>query len=89
MFRTRTRAEWEAWFAGRDVCFAPVLDLFEAWHHPQVAARGMLLRDADGNLHIGNPVRFADEPGQPDLRVPGLDADGAEIRAEVGRMHGG
>src|SRR2546429_3212716 len=26
-FRTRTRDEWEEWFNGRDVCFAPVLDL--------------------------------------------------------------
>jgi crotonobetainyl-CoA:carnitine CoA-transferase CaiB-like acyl-CoA transferase len=83
VFRTRTRAEWEAWFADKDVCFAPVLDLHEAWHQPQVAARGMLLRDAEGNLYIGNPIRFADEPGQPNLRVPGLDEHGADIRAEL------
>jgi crotonobetainyl-CoA:carnitine CoA-transferase CaiB-like acyl-CoA transferase len=83
VFRTRTRADWEAWFADKDVCFAPVLDLHEAWHQPQVAARGMLMRDADGNLHIGNPIRFADEPGHPDLRVPGLNEHGAEIRARL------
>jgi crotonobetainyl-CoA:carnitine CoA-transferase CaiB-like acyl-CoA transferase len=69
-FRTNTRDEWEAWLAGRDVCFAPVLDLHEAFQRPQVAARGMLLRDAEGNLHIGNPIRFRDEPARIDTRLP-------------------
>lgn len=85
VFWTRTRAEWVAWFAGKDICFAPVLDLHEAWHQPQVTARGMLLRDEQGNLHIGNPIRFADEPGQPDLRVPDLDEHGRAIRADLWR----
>ncbi|MCC5975227.1 MAG: CoA transferase [Rubellimicrobium sp.] len=80
IFATRTRAGWEEWFADKDVCFAPVLDLQEAWQQPQVAARGMLLHDADGNLHIGNPLHFAEEPGKPDLRLPGLDAHGAMLR---------
>lgn len=72
-FRTRGRDEWEAWFAGRDVCFAPVLDLQEAFARPQVAARGMLMRDADGNLHIGIPIKFRHEPGRlnPHLPKPG------------------
>ena len=30
VFATRTRAEWEAWFADKDVAFAPVLDFREA-----------------------------------------------------------
>ncbi len=72
VFATRTRDEWEAWFAGRDVCFAPLLDLQEAFARPQVAARGMLWRDEDGNLHIGNPIRFAQEPAQPRSRLPAL-----------------
>jgi crotonobetainyl-CoA:carnitine CoA-transferase CaiB-like acyl-CoA transferase len=71
-FRTRTRDEWEAWFQGRDVCFAPVLDLAEAFRRPQVAARDMLIRDADGNLHIGIPIRFRHEPGRIDPRLPKL-----------------
>ncbi len=83
VFRTRTRTVWEAWFADKDVCFAPVLDLHEAWYQPQVAARQMLLRDADGNLHIGNPVRFADEPGQPRLHLPELDEHRDQIRATL------
>jgi crotonobetainyl-CoA:carnitine CoA-transferase CaiB-like acyl-CoA transferase len=83
-FAQRTRADWEGWLRDKDVCFAPVLDLREAWAHPQVEARGMLLRDEAGNLHIGNPLRFTEEPGQPDLRLPALDEHGPQIRASVG-----
>jgi crotonobetainyl-CoA:carnitine CoA-transferase CaiB-like acyl-CoA transferase len=83
VFATRTRDEWVAWFADKDVCFAPVLDLYEAWSQPQVAARGMLLRDAEGNCFIGDPLKFSEEPGRPDLRLPGLDEHGAAIRAEL------
>jgi crotonobetainyl-CoA:carnitine CoA-transferase CaiB-like acyl-CoA transferase len=86
IFTTRTRAEWEAWFADKDVCFAPVLDLHEAWTQPQVAARGMLLRDAAGNLHIGNPLHFIEEPAHPDLRLPALDEHGPTIRASLSRQ---
>ncbi|WP_066374542.1 CaiB/BaiF CoA transferase family protein [Herbidospora mongoliensis] len=39
-FKTRTRAEWEAVFAGSDACVAPVLDVAEAPDHPHNAARG-------------------------------------------------
>lgn len=71
-FMQQSRAEWEAWFADKDVCFAPVLDLKEAFEHPHVAHRAMLLRDGDGNSHIGVPIKFRHEPGAPDFRLPGL-----------------
>jgi crotonobetainyl-CoA:carnitine CoA-transferase CaiB-like acyl-CoA transferase len=71
-FRSRTRDQWEQWFQGRDVCFAPVLDLEEAFRRPQVAAREMLIRDAEGNLHIGIPIKFRHEPGRIDPRLPKL-----------------
>jgi len=84
-FATKTRDEWEAWFAGRDVCFAPLLDLHEAFQRPQVAARRMLDRDAEGNLHIGLPIKFRDEPGTLDPRVPALGEHTAEVIAEARR----
>ena len=39
VFRTRTRDEWCAIMEGTDVCFAPVLTITEAPHHPHMAAR--------------------------------------------------
>ena len=83
-FATRTRAEWEAFFAGLDVCAAPVLDLHEAFHGAQAQARQMLVRDGAGNLHIGIPIKYAEEPGRLDPAVPALGADTAEILGELG-----
>lgn len=87
-FATKTRDAWEAWFADRDVCFAPLLDLHEAFQRPQVAARRMLERDADGNLHIGLPIKFRDEPGTLDPRLPALGEHTAEVIAEARRRLG-
>ena len=40
IFRTRTRDEWCELIEGSDVCFAPVLSMAEAPHHPHNIARG-------------------------------------------------
>ena len=50
LFRTRTRAEWIAFFAGTEVCFAPVLPMSEARTHPHNVAREMFV-DVDGAPH--------------------------------------
>ncbi|HEV7263878.1 MAG TPA: CoA transferase [Falsiroseomonas sp.] len=84
-FASRTRDEWEAWFEGRDVCFAPVLDLKEAFDSPHAAARRMLVRDGEGNLHIGLPIKFRDEPGRLDPRLPTLGEHTAEVIADARR----
>jgi crotonobetainyl-CoA:carnitine CoA-transferase CaiB-like acyl-CoA transferase len=78
-FRTRTRAEWETWFEGKDVCFAPVRNLKEGFEDPAVAARGMLAFDAEGNEVVGTPIRFREEPGVVDPAIPELDADRGQI----------
>ncbi len=73
-FATRTRAEWEAWFADKDVAFAPVLDFREAFDQPHVAQRGLILRQGEA-AHIAPPIRFASDPPfvpgpTPDLLAP-------------------
>ena len=40
-FAAKSRDDWTAWFAGRDVAFAPVLDFREALDQPHVAERGL------------------------------------------------
>jgi crotonobetainyl-CoA:carnitine CoA-transferase CaiB-like acyl-CoA transferase len=82
-FATRSRDEWEAWFAGRDICFAPLLDIKEAFAQPHSAARRMLHRDAEGNLHIGLPIKFRDEPGALNPRLPSLGEHTATVLAEA------
>ena len=70
-FATRSRDEWVAWFADKDVAFAPVLDFREALDEPHVAARGLLVQ-ADGRHHIASPIRFAGEPECVPGKVPEL-----------------
>jgi crotonobetainyl-CoA:carnitine CoA-transferase CaiB-like acyl-CoA transferase len=45
VFRARSRAEWEKALQGLEVCCEPVLDLDEVVSHPQVVARGLLVRE--------------------------------------------
>lgn len=63
-FATRTRDDWVAWFADKDVAFAPVLDFREAFDAPEVAERGLLV-EADGAHHLAPPIRFAGESWRP------------------------
>jgi crotonobetainyl-CoA:carnitine CoA-transferase CaiB-like acyl-CoA transferase len=88
VFETRTQAEWIEWFRGRDVCFAPVKNLREAFDDPQVQAREMRLVDALGQEHIGVPVKFAAEPGRADFRLPRLGEHTEQVLRSVGCTDG-
>lgn len=83
LFRSRTREEWAAIFAGSDACVAPVLDWSEAPDHPQIAARGTL-QQRDGVTQAAPAPRFdrtpAAEPGPPP--APGGDTEA--VLAEAG-----
>jgi crotonobetainyl-CoA:carnitine CoA-transferase CaiB-like acyl-CoA transferase len=63
-FAERTRDEWVAWFADKDVAFAPVLDFREALDQPHVAARGLLV-EHEGAHQIGPAIRFAGDSWRP------------------------
>jgi crotonobetainyl-CoA:carnitine CoA-transferase CaiB-like acyl-CoA transferase len=84
VFATRTQAEWVDWFRGRDICFAPVKNLREAFDDPQANARGMRLLDEFGQEHIGLPIKFELEPGHADFHVPDAGADTEDVLRGVG-----
>jgi crotonobetainyl-CoA:carnitine CoA-transferase CaiB-like acyl-CoA transferase len=84
IFRTRTRDEWVAWMADKDVAFAPVKSLREGLDDPQIRARGMVLEDARGFEHIGLPIKFKGEPGLVDFALPELGQHSREILRELG-----
>jgi len=87
-FRTRTKAEWIAWFRGRDVAFAPMRTLPEALEDPHFKARGMVLKDARGWDHLGAPIRFADEPARPNFEPPALGQHTSAILRNLGCAEG-
>ncbi len=83
-FARKSLAEWEQFLADIDVCWAPVLDLREAFEQPQVQHRRMRWQDEQGNDHIGVPIRFAREPARPDPDLPALGAHNHEVLKACG-----
>jgi alpha-methylacyl-CoA racemase len=80
LFATRTRDAWCALLEGTDVCFAPVLDMDEAPHHPHNAARRTFV-DVDGVTQPAPAPRFSRTPGHAG---PVAAPDGAAILADWG-----
>ncbi len=64
-FATRSLAQWEAWFATRDVAFAPVRDLTAG-----LARANSIVTDPDGAHHIMPAIRFAGDPPWSPAPVP-------------------
>lgn len=73
-FASKSRDEWVAWFADKDVAFAPVLDFREALDQPHVAERGLWV-EQDGAHHIAPAIRFASENWTA-KSAPRLNGDG-------------
>jgi alpha-methylacyl-CoA racemase len=62
LFRTKTRDEWCTIMEGSDICFAPVLSMAEAPHHPHNRERGTFV-EQDGVVQPGPAPRFSRTPG--------------------------
>lgn len=79
MFRTRSRDQWCAAFAGYEACFAPVLDFDEALSDPHNIARGMFV-EAGGVAQPAPAPRYSLSPTVDPRRPPDGDAR-ATLRA--------
>ncbi len=58
IIKTKPRAEWDRLMEGTDVCYAPVLSLAEAPHHPHNKARQTFI-DIDGVMQPAPAPRFS------------------------------
>jgi alpha-methylacyl-CoA racemase len=75
IFKTRTRAQWEAFAGEYDCCLEPLLDLDEALASQLVREREMVVAlhqpgVADGVRQLGVPIKLSRTPGDHD-RLPG------------------
>jgi alpha-methylacyl-CoA racemase len=80
LIRTRTSADWVAFFAGHEVCFAPVLSMSQARAHPHNIARSTFV-DVDGAPQPAPAPRFSRTPSAVS-RAPvaaGADTDRALV----------
>jgi crotonobetainyl-CoA:carnitine CoA-transferase CaiB-like acyl-CoA transferase len=81
IFASRTRDEWALQLTGLDACCEPVLELEEVESHPQVAARGLVLRTRSG-VEVRPAVVLREDWRR--LDAPGLGEHTAEVLGEVG-----
>jgi alpha-methylacyl-CoA racemase len=83
LMRRKTRAEWCDLLEYTDACFAPVLSMQEAIHHPHNRARGTFV-DVGGVVQPGPAPRFSrsalEVPGPPP--APGAQTD--QLLADLG-----
>ncbi|HSW12542.1 MAG TPA: CaiB/BaiF CoA-transferase family protein [Solimonas sp.] len=81
LFLTRTRDDWSAMLAARDVCVTPILSLDEALQNEQLRARGMI-EEVDGKPAFALPILFSDQPAAVGP-APALGADTREVLAAL------
>ncbi|MCP4751224.1 MAG: CoA transferase [Proteobacteria bacterium] len=67
IFKTKTRDEWCRIMEGTDVCFAPVLSMAEAPHHPHNQARNSFV-EIDGVVQPAPAPKFSRT--QPQVQSP-------------------
>ena len=75
--KKRTRDEWCTLFEGTDSCFAPVLTLDEAPHHPHLRERGTYV-EIDGIIQPAPAPRFSRTPASTPLPFRPWDREEAQ-----------
>lgn len=83
VIRTRSRAEWCARMEGSDACFAPVLSLTEAPHHPHHQARGTFA-EVGGMIQPMPAPRYSATPTATPTPQPRPGAHTDELLRELG-----
>ncbi|MBM9459879.1 CoA transferase [Nocardioides sp. zg-536] len=76
-FKTKTRDEWSAIFAGTDACVAPILRMSEAPEHPHIKAREIFV-EHEGVLQPQPAPRFSRTGAS--LSLPPAPKAGAHTR---------
>lgn len=83
LFKQRSRDEWDNFFDGADICYAPVLSMSEVRHHPHHQARSTFLDDGEVWQPAPAP-RFSRTPGEVQRPPAEIGAHTSEILAEFG-----
>lgn len=90
VFKSRTRAQWEAFAAEHECCLEPILDLDEALASELVRAREMVVEISQpgvegGVRQLGLPVKLSRTPGEPTrMPAPALGEHTEAVLREAG-----
>jgi alpha-methylacyl-CoA racemase len=71
VMKSKTRDEWDTIMLGTDICYAPVLTIDEAPHHPHNKARGTFV-DIDGVMQPAPAPRFSRTKSEVQGAAPGI-----------------
>lgn len=83
VFKRKTRDEWDAFFAGADICYAPVLSMEEVRHHPHHQARNTFVDDGEVWQPAPAP-RFSRTPGEISQPPVEIGTHSRQILEELG-----
>lgn len=83
LFKTRTRAEWDAAMEHTDICYAPVLTMREAAAHPHNQARGTFV-DVGGDTQPAPAPRYSQTATATPAPAPRPGADSDAVLASLG-----
>lgn len=83
-FVSQSMAHWQTFLKQVDVCWSPVRSLNEAIRDQHLTEREMLLTDELGNHHLGVPIKFLNEPAEPNFDLPEFSQDTQKILLELG-----
>ena len=83
LFKTRTRAEWDAAMEHTDICYAPVLTMREAAAHPHNQARGTFV-DVGGDTQPAPAPRYSQTATATPAPAPMPGADSDAVLASLG-----
>ncbi len=81
--KQKTRAELDALLLGSDACYAPVLSMKDAPHHPHNKARQAFV-EVDGVVQPAPAPRFSHTPTPPPGPVRKTGADNDEVLSDWG-----
>ena len=83
IFKAKTRDEWCEIMEMTDVCFAPVLSMTEAPHHPHNVARGTFV-DVEGVVQPAPSPRFSGTPARQPEIAPSAGLNTESVLAGLG-----
>jgi len=70
IFKTKSLPQWLDWLADKDVAYAPVNNLKEAFDDSNTHDRDMLFYDGGKNEVVGTPLKFQEQPARLDTIPP-------------------
>merc|ERR1712176_153794 len=83
VMKTKTRDEWCKIMEYTDICFAPVLTLSEAFHHPHSKERNAYIQ-LDGVMQPAPAPRFSNTPAAVPHPPPEVGADTVSVLRAAG-----